>query len=90
MYGKQPNTETNIMSCQNELYRIEQLENELAQIYDTGADNIRKARKVFDCLRHVEFMVQKCPICGAKRDEDGIIVHKKKCYLADTLFGERK
>ena len=70
--------------------KLQDAETELNDLYLASANNIRKAQYVFRCLRHVEFMVQKCPTCGAKRDEDGIIVHKKICYLADTLFGERK
>ena len=64
---------------------IERVQFELDSLYLANADNIRKAHRVFDCLRHIEFMVMKCPTCGAKRDEDGILCHRKKCYLADTL-----
>ncbi len=64
---------------------IRKLQKELDNLYDTNADNLRKAHTVFRCLKHVEVMAVICPQCGAERDENGILVHKRKCYLADTL-----
>lgn len=65
--------------------KIEQLEDDYHRLAAANASNIVKAQNVFRCLKHIEFMVIKCPTCGAKRDDDGILAHRKKCYLCDTL-----
>jgi hypothetical protein len=65
--------------------RIEQIQYELDVLYVTNADNVRKAHKVFRTLAQVEQVVMDCPMCGAERDEDGILAHSRKCLLADTL-----
>jgi hypothetical protein len=65
--------------------RIVELEQELSELYAANSSNIIKAHNVFRCLVHIEDRVMKCPTCRAERDEDGILLHKKDCYLAHTL-----
>ncbi len=65
--------------------KLQDAETELNDLYLANANNIRKAHYVFRCLRHIEVMAEICPTCGAKRDKDGILAHKKICYLANTL-----
>ena len=64
---------------------IKRLEKEYHILAAANASNIVKAHNVFRCLKHIEIMAKVCPQCGAVRDEDGILAHKRKCYLADTL-----
>lgn len=64
---------------------IKRLEKEYHMLAAANASNIVKAHNVFRCLRHIEHAAMKCPTCGAKRDEDGILAHTMKCYLAHTL-----
>ena len=68
--------------CRN---KIEKMQYDYDVLAVANADNIRKAHRVFRCLRHIEEHTMKCPTCSAERDEDGILAHSRKCYLADTL-----
>lgn len=61
------------------------LEHEYHVLAAANASNIVKAHNVFRMLYQVENTVMECPMCGAKRDEDGILAHRRKCQLADTL-----
>ena len=65
--------------------KIKQMETEYCELAEAKASASVKAQHVLDCLIHIEFMTIKCPTCGAKRDEDGILAHRKTCYLSNTL-----
>jgi hypothetical protein len=65
--------------------KLKDLDLQYHRLAAANASNIVKAHNIFRCLRHIEFMAEKCPTCGAVRDEDGILAHKKDCYLANTL-----
>lgn len=77
------------IKCREQMDRytrtIRELQEELDNLYATNADNVRKAHRVFRMLYQVEQTVMKCPMCGANRDDDGILAHSMKCDLADTL-----
>ena len=65
--------------------KIAEMEIDYLQLAEAKASAAVKAQHIIDCLAHVEFMTIKCPTCGAKRDEDGILAHRKTCYLSNTL-----